>query len=129
MASKKVILSDEQIDKKMSDFETKINNSIESKKMGKVSPAKIFLAKVTHLLKKGLENGVSYKQLSKDIYDVYSFKVSEQTVRAFCRNNIPEFQSSKVVKKVVKKEVEKATNSSNGETTEEVESDRKKSTW
>lgn len=86
MAKVKSELTSEQIASKKAELEAKINNSIEAKKMGRVSPAKKFLNEIQDLVKKAIESGVSYKQLSKDIFDIYNFKVSEQTIRSFAHN-------------------------------------------
>ena len=88
MAKVKSELTSEQIERKKAELEAKINDSIEAKKMGRVSPAKKFLNEVQDLVKKAIESGVSYKQLSKDIFDIYNFKVSEQTIRSFAHNVI-----------------------------------------
>ena len=103
MAKVKSELTSEKIASKKAELEAKINNSIEAKKMGRVSPAKKFLNEVQDLVKKAIESGVSYKQLSKDIFDIYNFKVSEQTIRSFAHNVLGvEKQTRKINKNVIK---------------------------
>jgi len=85
MAKIKTELSKSEIEAKKEAFKQKLNDSINNSKVGKSSPAKTFLLEIQELIKKAIDNGVSYKQLSKDILDVYNFKVSEQTIRAFAQ--------------------------------------------
>jgi ArsR family metal-binding transcriptional regulator len=82
MKNKKTMNIDE-INAKKNALDERINESIEQAKNGRKSPAKEFLAEISDSIKKAIDNGVSYTQLSKDIYAVYNFKVSEQTIRAF----------------------------------------------
>lgn len=86
MAKVKSELTSGQIASKKAELEAKINDNIEEKKLGRISPAKKFLNEIQDLVKIAIENNVSYKQLSKDILEVYNFKVSEQTIRAFAHN-------------------------------------------
>ena len=86
MAKIRTELTTKQIESKKAEFEAKINNSIEANKTGKTSPAKKFLNEIQDLLKKAIDSGVGYKQLSKDILEVYNFRVSEQTIRTFAHN-------------------------------------------
>lgn len=84
MKNKKSINSDE-INAKKEELKKRIEESKEKAKV-RSSPAKEFLEQVKDVVKDGLDNGVSYTQLSKDIYAVYNFKVSEQTIRAFAHS-------------------------------------------
>jgi len=86
MAKIKSELTSEEIANKIAELDAKIDNSIKNKTIGRVSPAKTFLNEIKDLVKKAIDNEVSYKQLSKDILEVYNFKVSEQTIRAFAHN-------------------------------------------
>ena len=75
------------IEAKKRALEEKIEKSIEAAKLGKRrSPTSEFLDEIKDVIKKALDNGVSYRQLAKDIHDVYNFKVSEQTIRAFAHS-------------------------------------------
>jgi len=84
----KMELTEKQINSKKEKFEERINSSIEAKKAGKTNPTKKFLMEIKSLLKKAIENGVGYKQIAKDILEVYNFKVSEQTIRTFAYNEL-----------------------------------------
>ena len=101
MAKLKTELTSEEIANKIAELDAKIDDSIKNKSMGRrVSPAKTFLNEIKDLIKKAIDNEVSYKQLSKDILEVYNFKVSEQTIRAFA-HNVLGIEKKKRVKKVV----------------------------
>ena len=88
MAKLKTELTSEEIAKRKDELNAKIDDSIKNKTNGRNSPAKNFLNEVKDLVKKAIENEVSYKQLSKNILEVYNFKVSEQTIRAFAHNTL-----------------------------------------
>ena len=100
MAKLKTELTSEEIANKIAELDAKIDDSIKNKTIGRVSPAKTFLNEIKDLIKKAIDNEVSYKQLSKDILEVYNFKVSEQTIRAFA-HNVLGIEKKKRVKKVV----------------------------
>lgn len=86
MAKRKAPTSDEINDKK-EELKGKVKESIELVKSGaRSSPATDFLEEIKEIVKEALDNSVSYKQLSKNIYDVYAFKVSEQTIRAYAHS-------------------------------------------
>jgi len=85
MAKRKKI-SIEEINSKKDAFNAKIDESIKLKKRGKISPTQQFLHQIKDLIKKSRDNEISYKQISKDIYEVYNFKVNEQTIRIFAYN-------------------------------------------
>ena len=85
MAKRKKITI-EEINSKKDAFNAKIEESIKLKKIGKISPTQQFLHQIKDLIKKSIDNKISYKQISKDIYDVYNFKVNEQTIRIFAYN-------------------------------------------
>ena len=99
MAKLKTELTSEEIAKRKDELNAKIDDSIKNKTNGRNSPAKNFLNEVKDLVKKAIENEVSYKQLSKNILEVYNFKVSEQTIRAFA-HNILGIEKKKRIKKV-----------------------------
>ena len=86
MAKQQTKLTEEkmkEIEKKLS---AKIDEEIKKVKEGRRSPAQEFLNRISHIIKKGLENGVSYRQLAKDIYSIANYKISQQTIRAFAHN-------------------------------------------
>ncbi len=86
MAKRKEITSDE-INAKKEELKAKVKESVKEAKLGvRRSPATDFLVEIKEIVKEALDNDVSYRQLSKDINDVYSFKVSEQTIRAFAHS-------------------------------------------
>jgi len=76
-------LTKEEIEAKKEAFKSKVSESEKRTSQGRPSPAKEFLKEVKDIIKSAIDNNVSYKQLSKDILDIYNFKVSEQTIRAF----------------------------------------------
>lgn len=75
--------STEQIKKKKQELENKIDLIIESKRMGRSSQAKSFLHEIQDVIKKAIDNGVSYSKLSAIIDETYGYKISEQTIRKF----------------------------------------------
>jgi uncharacterized protein YjbJ (UPF0337 family) len=86
MAKRKALTIDE-INAKKEELKGKVKESIELVKSGvRSSPATDFLEEIKEVVKEALDNGVSYKLLSKNIYDVYAFKVSEQTIRAYAHS-------------------------------------------
>ena len=106
MAKLKTELTSEEIANKIAELDAKIDDSIKNKSMGRVSPAKTFLNEIKDLIKKAIDNEVSYKQLHKDILEVYNFKVSEQTIRAFA-HNVLGIEKKTRGKKVVDKDKDK----------------------
>ena len=117
MAKDKKELTSEEIVKKKSELESKIKSSIMNKKQGRQSPAKKFLTEIKDLVEIAINNGVSYSQLKKDIYDTYSFKISEQTIRSYVKNNIKVNEINKethasLYKEDVKKETPKINSES-----------------
>lgn len=102
MAKRKALTSDE-INAKKEALKAKVEESKERAKTGvRSSPAMDFLREVKEIVKDALESGVSYKQLSKDIYDTYSFKVSEQSIRAFAHSALGIPKKSRNAKKDTK---------------------------
>lgn len=80
-------LTKEEIEAKKEELLQKAKQTIEEVKSGKrTSPATDFLNEIKEIVKEMLDNGVSYVRISKTIYDVYSFRVSEQTIRAFAHS-------------------------------------------
>ena len=84
------ILKREEIEKKKDLLEQKIEEKIEENRR-KISPKKSFLIGIQDEVRKAINQGISYKQLSKIIFEVYKFKVSETTLRDFSHSylNIP----------------------------------------
>lgn len=88
MAGKKKTLTKEEIEAKLGEFENKTNKSIENKKIGRNSQSSLLLESLKELIKKAIDNNVSYTQISKDIEEIYSFKVSAQTIRIFAKTKL-----------------------------------------
>lgn len=88
MATKTTVtsLTKEEIEAKKEALKNKVSESKKKALVGRSSPAKDFLTEISDIVKDALNHNVSYKQLTKDIFDVYSFKVSEQTLRAFAQS-------------------------------------------
>jgi len=84
--SKMKAITKEEIRAKKEALKEKIAISKSEVGVVRASPATDFLNEISDLIKDALSNKVSYKQLSKDIFSVYSFKVSEQTIRLFAQN-------------------------------------------
>ena len=79
-------LTHEEIEAKKDELKAKVSESKKKALVGRSSPAKDFLNEISDIVKDALKHNVSYKQLAKDIFDTYKFKVSEQTLRAFAQN-------------------------------------------
>ncbi len=79
-------LTKEEIEAKKDELKAKVNESKKKALVGRLSPAKDFLNEISDIVKDALKHNVSYKQIAKDIFDTYKFKVSEQTLRAFAQN-------------------------------------------
>ncbi len=93
-----------------------VNETIEKTKQGRSSPSTDFLLEIKEIIKEMIDNGVSYKKISTVIYQIYSFKISEQTIRAFAHSvlNVP--VKSKLNKKSsseIKSEIAKKTRDDN----------------
>jgi hypothetical protein len=79
-------LTKEEIEAKKDEFKAKVSESKKNALLGRSSPAKDFLNEISDIVKDALKYNVSYKQIAKDIFDTYKFKISEQTLRAFAQN-------------------------------------------
>jgi len=100
MAKAKKEFSVEQINAKKDLLEEKLKQSIEEKKEGRITPAQKFLNEIKELVQNALTNGIGFKQLSNDINEIYSFKISEQTIRMFAVNHLGYELRNKNVKSV-----------------------------
>jgi hypothetical protein len=99
MTKRKTITIDE-INAKLEKFKAVIAEDISNAKAGtRISPAMDFLEKIKETVGEALRDNVSYKQLSKRIYEVYNFTVSEQSIRAFSHANLGIPKRSKNTKK------------------------------
>ena len=97
MAKKNKVLTAEEIKSKLDDFKAEIEDSAENKK-NRVSPTQEFLNEIKEVIQIGIDKDVSYPQIVKDIYKVFGFKTSTQTLRAFAINElgvIPKKRESK----------------------------------
>ena len=96
-------LTKEEIEAKRDELKAKVSESKKKALVGRSSPAKDFLNEISDIVKDALKHNVSYKQLTKDIFDTYKFKVSEQTIRSFAHNVLGvEKQTRKINKNVIK---------------------------
>jgi len=84
------ILNREEIEKKKDLLFKKIEENLEENRR-RLSPKKTFLLGIGDAIKKAIDEGMSYKQLSKTIYEVYKLKVSQTTLRNFAHDylNVP----------------------------------------
>ena len=84
------ILNREEIERKKDLLEQKIEEKIEENRR-RLSPKKSFLLQIKDEVKKAIDKGMSFKQLSQVIFEVYKFKVSQTTLRDFSHSylNIP----------------------------------------
>ena len=72
----KVVLTKEEIEAKKDEFKKRLGESAkEAQTKTRRTQAKEFLTSVSDLISESIKNGVSYKQISKAIYEIYSFKV------------------------------------------------------
>ena len=101
--AKTKIPSKEEVEAKKEALKAKLNESKELAKSGRTSPTQIFLNDVKDLIEDAIKNGVTYTQISKDIYSIFNVKVHAQTIRAFAVTNLG------VEKKVIKKSTSSAT--------------------
>ena len=83
MSKKIKTITKELINSKLDEFKAKINEAKQGKRK---SPAQEFLESVSDTIKEAINSGVSYRKLSKIIEEVYSFNVSEQTIRSYAHN-------------------------------------------
>lgn len=83
MAKEKQTLTKAQIDAKKNDFAQAIKEEAERARSGRNTAARAFLMEIKDLVKDGFESGLSARQLAKQIYRIYNFKISEQTIRTF----------------------------------------------
>jgi hypothetical protein len=60
-----------------------MNKKIEEKKKPKTSKKILFLREIGSVIKEKYDDGISYKDMSKSIEEIFSIKVNEQTIRAF----------------------------------------------
>ncbi len=100
----------EDIEAKKEALKNKLEESKESAKNGRISPTQKFLIDVKELIDDAVKNGVPYAQISKDIYEVFSFKVSAQSIRVFAQTHLGVEKKSRAKKassEAPKKEAEK----------------------
>ena len=98
----------EEIAEKKEALKAKIEVSKESAKNGRISPTQTFLKEVEDIIKDAIENQVSFTQIAKDIYAVFNFKVSAQTIRVYAQNHLGFEKKQRAVK--AKSEPKKANN-------------------
>lgn len=79
----KTILTKAQIDAKKQQLADSIRTVAEKKTTGRNTAAKVFLTEIEDIVKESFENGLTARQLATQIYSVYNFKISEQTIKNF----------------------------------------------
>lgn len=106
----------EEVKKKEDLFLKKLDEEIELKKSG-ITPTQQFLKSIEESLKKGIDNKLSFSQISKIIFATFSVKVSTQTLRAYAHTNLgyskDKTEKKEVIKQAIKDEkivVEKVEN-------------------
>ena len=90
------ILNREEIEKKKDLLKEKIEEKIEENRR-RLSPKKSFLLGIKDEVRKAINQGISYKQLSKVIFEVYKLKISETSIRDFAHSylNVPKKTTTK----------------------------------
>lgn len=83
--SQKKQLSKQEIAAKKELFLEAIKKSADNQTNGRLSATTNFLTEIKELIKIALSKQLSFEQIRKDIEAVYSFKVSSQTLRSFCK--------------------------------------------
>lgn len=83
--SQKKQLTKQEIASKKELFLEAIKKSAENQTNGRLSITTNFLNEIKALLQEALSNQLSFEQIRKDIEAIYSFKVSSQTLRCFCK--------------------------------------------
>jgi len=83
--SKNKVPTAEEAKAKLEELKSEVVASAENKK-ARISPTQIFLGEIKEVIEKAIKDDVSYAQISRDIFSVYSFKISTQTLRAFAHN-------------------------------------------
>ena len=95
MSKKIKTITKELINSKLDEFKAKINEAKQSKRK---SPAREFLENISDTIKEAIVSDVSYRKLSSIIEEVYSFKVSEQTIRDFAHKELGIAKKSRNIK-------------------------------
>ena len=95
MSKKIKTIDKELIDSKLDIFKAKIDEAKQSKRK---SPAREFLESISDTIKEAIVSDVSYRKLSSIIEEVYSFKVSEQTIRDFAHKELGIAKKSRNIK-------------------------------
>lgn len=85
--AKNIAPTKEEAKAKLEAFKEQIETSATSAKV-RTSPTQDFLKEIEEVIRKAIEENVSYAQICRDIKEIYSFKISTQTLRAFAQNNL-----------------------------------------
>ena len=88
MKNENIELTDQEIADKLEALKSNISEKIEEKKKPKESKKLIFLRKIGSVIKEKYDEGVSYKDLSKSIYEIFNVNVNEQTIRSFAHEEL-----------------------------------------
>ena len=91
-------LTKQEIASKKELFLEAITKSGENQRLGRKSTTENFLNEIKELIKIALSKQISFEQIRKDIESVYSFKVSSQTLRSFCKAEL-NYESKQRTKK------------------------------
>ncbi len=76
-------LNSKNIAEKMEALKANMSKKIEEKKQPKTSKKVLFLREIGSVIKEKYDDGISYKDMSKSIFEIFNIKVNEQTIRAF----------------------------------------------
>lgn len=96
--SQKKQLTKQEIASKKELFLATSTKSAENQTNGRLSATTNFLNEIKELIKIALSKQLSFEQIRKDIEAVYSFKVSSQTLRSFCKAEL-NYENEKKSKK------------------------------
>lgn len=96
--SQKKQLTKQEIAAKKELFLAAITKSADNQTNGRLSATTNFLTEIKELIQIALSKQLSFEQIRKDIETVYSFKVSSQTLRSFCKAEL-NYENEKKIKK------------------------------
>jgi len=100
MKNKKT-LTEEEIASKKDKFLQEIKKSEhENNNKKRLSYASNFLNEIRDLLQVALDSKLSFDQIKKNIETIYNFKVSSQTIRAFCKSELG-YEKTKIKNKKI----------------------------
>lgn len=77
-----------EIQAKKEELAKAIEETSKNKTNSRSSPTKVFLLEIKDLVKVSFEKGITARQLSKQIFSVYNFQISEQTIKNFASKEL-----------------------------------------